>query len=84
MVAAEASFNKILATNANDPFANLNMGLVKAQTGRRDEAISHYQIAIANGEGVQAAEKLLPGAGGEPYSGTVADLARQNLQNLGV
>ena len=34
--AAEQHFNKILATDPNDAYANLNLGMLKARTGRRE------------------------------------------------
>ncbi|MEM7058341.1 MAG: hypothetical protein AAF557_12180 [Pseudomonadota bacterium] len=83
--AAEQHFNKILAENPNDAYANLNIGLLKARTGRREEAIGHYQLAAANGEDLPVLSIVRPGeADAEPFTGTVADVARRNLANLGV
>lgn len=82
---AEQNFNAILASDPNDPFANLNLGLVKASTGRREEAIGHYQLAAANGENVSVQSLVKPGVADSPaVDTTVAELARQNLNNLGV
>ena len=76
--------NAILAQNPNDAWANLNMGMVKARTGRRDEAIAHYRLAEANGANEQVVGLVRPGAENEQYEGTVSDVARRNLEGLGV
>ena len=83
--AAEQHFNAALAEDPNDPYANLNLGMVKARTGRREEAIGHYQLAIANGEGKQIVGLVRPGSTDEEaFEGDVADVARRNLEKLGV
>lgn len=83
--AAEQHFNTILAENPNDAFANLNLGLVKATTGRREEAIGHYQLAVSNGEDIVVQSLVRPGeAQTENITTTVANVARRNLEKLGV
>lgn len=85
LVTAEQRLNAALANDPGEPFANLNMGLVKSETGRRDEAVSHYQTAATNGEGLQAQSLVEPGNPDSiPYSGTVKQVAEQNLARLGV
>lgn len=81
---AELAFNNILAQDPNDAFANLNLGLVKAETGRREEAIGHYQLAVANGEGIVVQSIVRTSGATENVTSTVADVARRNLENLGV
>lgn len=83
--AAEQHFTAVLADDPNDPYANVNLGMIKARTGRRDEAIGHYQLAAANGENVPVQGVMRPGAAEtEEFDGTIADVARRNLANLGV
>ena len=83
--AAEQHFNAALAEDPNDPYANLNLGMVKARTGRREEAIGHYQLAVANGKGKQIVALVRPGSDQEEqFQGDVADVARRNLEKLGV
>lgn len=83
--AAEQHFNTILAKDPNDAYANLNLGMVKAKTGRRDEAAAHYRLAEANGGDTEVQSLVRPGSSdAEPFQGTVADVARRNLANLGV
>lgn len=83
--AAEQHFNTILAEDPNDAYANLNIGMLKAKTGRREEAIGHYQLAAAKGEDKPVLSLVRPGSKEAPnFEGTVADVARKNLANLGV
>lgn len=83
--AAEQHFNTILAEDPNDPYANLNIGMLKARTGRREEAIGHYQLAAAKGENEPVQSLVRPGTEeAEVFTGSVADVARRNLANLGV
>ncbi len=85
---AERHFASVLKLKPNDPFANLNMGLVKSQMNRIDEAIAHYKIAIAKGENIPARSQIV-GAGGTGTpsvvntDSTVAEIARGNIQRLG-
>jgi len=83
MAEAERQFGIILAVKPNDPFANLNIGAVMAQTDRTNAAISHYKKAVASGEGVPVGSVLVVGKVTDVDS-TVADVARRNIERLGV
>lgn len=82
LAGAERAFSDVLRSNPKDPFANLNMGAVKALTGRRDEAVAHYQVAIDNGEGVAVGSTVEAGGGVNNSITTVAEVARGNLDRL--
>jgi Tfp pilus assembly protein PilF len=82
LAGAERAFSEVLSSNPKDPFANLNMGAVKALTGRRDEAATHYQLAIDNGQGVPVGSTVEAGGSVSNTITTVAEVARGNLDRL--
>ena len=82
LASAERAFSEVLSSNPRDPFANLNMGAVKALTGRRDEAAAHYQTAIDNGQGVPVGSTIEAGGAVNNSITTVAEVARGNLSRL--
>lgn len=81
---AEAILARILADNPNDPYANLNMGVLKAITDDKDAARQFYQVAIANGENAPMGVTTTANGTASATSGstTVADIARGNVSRL--
>jgi Tfp pilus assembly protein PilF len=78
---ARAHYQGMLAEDPNNPYVNLNLGVAYEETGDREMAAKHYQIAVANGE-----KALIQVVGQDgnvaPRETTVAKLAQANLANL--
>lgn len=79
--AAEQHFAAILQENPMDPYAHLNIGVAKANQGRKAEAADHYRKAIETG-GTLPVRSLVQYHAGGTANETVAQVATRNLQNL--
>ncbi len=79
---AEASFQKVLADDPTDPYANLNMGVLKAIQGDEDSAVAFYLAAIENGKDSPIVQVV--NANGQQVSSesTVAAVAQNNIERL--
>ena len=80
--AAEAAFQQVLESDPRDPYANLNMGVLKAVQGDKAAALAFYRAAAENGENSPIVE--VRNASGQSVSGdtTVAAVARGNIERL--
>jgi len=75
---AEASLEKALSINPDNPYALLNMGVVYQETGRLDKARQMYERVIAL-QPKEIAEESNTGS----FAGKgLADIARENLKLL--
>jgi len=80
--AARAYYQNKLAENPNDPYVNLNLGVTYEELGDNDLAVTHYQLAVANGKDAKIEEVSGDGVV-LPRTSTVSMIARENLANLG-
>ena len=78
---ARAHYETILASNPNDPYANLNLGVVYEEMGDTAMATKHYQLAIANGAESPIMEVTQDG-NTAARSTTVKQIAQENLAGL--
>jgi tetratricopeptide (TPR) repeat protein len=77
---AEAYLLVALDINPNNPYTLLNLGVVFQDTGRTKEAIQMYQKVLELNP-----EETVVQSNREGYSGKkIVELARENLNNLGV
>lgn len=77
--AARDHYESMLAEYPNDPYVHLNLGVAYQQLGQADRAREHYEAAIAHG-GEAEVTRLIGPADAAARGGTVAELARQNLE----
>lgn len=82
LAAAEASWNEILKRDPNDPYANLNMGALKAVTNRTEEAVAHYKLAAENGERSPIVQTVSRNGTTVNVDTTVSNVARENVSKL--
>ena len=80
--AARAHYQSMLASDPNNPYVNLNLGVAYEETGDNEMAAKHYQVAVANGSQAQIQEVAQDG-NVAPLETTVAKVARENLASLG-
>ena len=78
---ARSQYESILASNPNDPYANLNIGVAFEELGDNAMAAKHYQIAIANGENSPISEVAQDGATAGRET-TVKTVATENLKRV--
>ena len=79
---AEATLAAELKNDPNDPYANLNMGVLRAIQDRRDEALAFYQRAIENGEEAPINRTVTANGSVLAETTTVANVARENISRL--
>jgi len=79
---ARAHYQSMLAEDPNDPYVNLNLGVAYEETGDREMAAKHYQVAVANGKEARIQEVAQDG-NVAPRETTVARIAQENLAGLG-
>ena len=79
---AEANFQQALASDPNDPYANLNMGVLKALQGDDDAALAFYRAAAENGENSPLVQAVNANGRVVDAETTVAAVARGNIERL--
>ena len=79
---ARAHYQSMLAEDANNPYANLNLGVAYEELGDNEMAAKHYQVAVANGQDA-GIDKVADDGNVAPRATTVAKVAQENLASLG-
>ena len=79
---ARAHYESLLASNPNDPYVNLNLGVAYEELGDKAMAAKHYQVALANGKDSGVSEIAEDGSVAGRRT-TVAKVAEENLAGLG-
>jgi tetratricopeptide (TPR) repeat protein len=79
--AARTHYLSKLVENPNDPYVNLNLGVTYEELGDTDLAVTHYQLAIANGKDAKIQEVAQDGKV-VLRSTTVSEIAEENLAAL--
>ena len=83
LAGAEASWAQVLQTQPNNPYAHLNLGVVKAVTNRKQEALAHYQTAAQYGGDAPIVQTINQSGGvAGSSSTTVAAVATDNASRL--
>jgi len=80
--AAQAYYQNKLAEDPSDPYVNLNLGVTYEELGNTDLAVTHYQLAVANGKDAKIQEVTQDG-NVMLRSTTVSEIAQENLATLG-
>ena len=80
--AARAYYQSKLAEDPNDPYVNLNLGVTYEVLGNMDLAVTHYQLAIANGMDAKIQDTAQDG-NVVSRTTTVSKIAQENLETLG-
>jgi tetratricopeptide (TPR) repeat protein len=79
---ARAHYQGMLAEDPNNPYVNLNLGVAFEETGDKEMAAKHYQVAVANGKDAEIQE-VAQDENVAPRSTTVEKVAQENLASLG-
>jgi len=79
---AQAYYQGKLADDPDDPYVNLNLGVTYEELGDMDLAVTHYQLAVANGQDAKIEEVARDGSV-KPRLTTVSKVAQENLATLG-
>lgn len=79
---ARAHYESLLASDPNNPYVNLNLGVAYEELGDKAMAAKHYQVALANGKDAGVSEVAEDGSVAGRKT-TVAKVAEENLAGLG-
>ena len=79
---ARAHYESLLASDPNNPYVNLNLGVAYEELGDKERAAKHYQVALANGKDAGVSEVAEDGSVAGRRT-TVAKVAEENLAGLG-
>ena len=80
--AARDHYERMLAEDPTNPWANLNLGVAYEELGDKEKAARYYQAAIANGRDAEIGVVAETGNVAERGT-TVETVAQENLRALG-